>query len=96
MAREEINYPRCEFKVANLKAAVWANNKVDQNGKSYVQKTINLQKSYKDPATGNWVNKGITVFPNEILALLIVTFKAAEHCLLVEPTEGPQQPTASQ
>ena len=90
MAQKNSNSPKHEFRVSNLKAALWENSKVDQNGKSYVQKTINLQKSYKDPATGNWVNKGITVFPNEILALLIVTLKAAEHCLLVESTDNTQ------
>ena len=88
MAKKSPNSPQREFRVSNLKAALWENSKVDQNGKSYVQTTINLQKSYKDPANGNWVNKSITVFPNEILPLLMVMFKAAEHCLLADPPEG--------
>ncbi len=60
---------------------------IDQNGKKYMQKSINLQRSYKDPASGEWINKSISIFPNELLGLLIVTLKAAEHCMLVESTE---------
>ena len=91
MAEQEQKYPECDFRVGNVKASIWGNDKLDQNGKAYVQKSINLQRSYRDPATGEWVNKGFTIFPNEILGLLIVTIKAAEHCLLVESTEQSPQ-----
>ena len=96
MTQQEPNYPQWEVRAANLKAACWENDKVGQNGNQYVQKSFNFQKSYKDPATGNWVNKGFTVFPNEILALLILTLKAAEYCLLVETGEDAQQSAASE
>ena len=96
MTEQEPNHPQWEVRAANLKTACWENDRIGQNGNKYVQKSFSFQKSYKDPDTGDWVNKGFTIFPNEILPLLILIIKAAEHCLLVETNQDAQQQAASE
>ena len=96
MEQQEPCYPQWEVKAGSLGATCREKNKVSQTGKRYVQKNFRFQKSYQDPENGEWVNKGFTVFSNDILALLILTLKAAEYCLVTETCEDAQQPAASE
>ena len=81
---QEINYPSHEIRLGRTKAAIWANTKVGENGEKTVQHSVTLQRSYHDPATNEWKNQSLTLFPQEIPALMTVGRLAYEHCLVKE------------
>ena len=74
------NRPDKEFKSANIKAAIWQ-NQVEQDGKTIVQHSIKLQKSYQDKA-GDWKHMEINIFPSEIPSLQLVLNEAFGFCML--------------
>jgi hypothetical protein len=83
---DEIRYPEKQIRIANISTAIWR-TKADKNGRMVDRFSIKLQKGYKDPATGEWQNTEIWLFPSEIPALLTVAQKAYEHCMLSEKSE---------
>jgi len=78
---EEIKYPEKQFRIVNISSAIWR-TQADKNGRPVDRFSIKVQKSYKDPATGEWQNTEIWLFPSEIPPLLTVAQKAYEHCMV--------------
>ena len=87
---EKINYPTADFKSGHFSSAVFESERQNRQGKTYLKKSIKLQKSYLDPASEQWVNRGFTVFPGEIGDLESVLRKARDHCKLKSNVEDPK------
>lgn len=83
---EDVKYPEHQFKIGNISCAIW-HTQEDKNGRTIDTFSIKVQKSYKDPATGEWKNTEIWLFPSEIPPLLTTAQKAYEHCMLSEKSE---------
>ena len=48
-----------------IQSAVFEHEKQDHDGNTYVQQSIGIQKSTKDPTTGEWRNEGFFIEPKE-------------------------------
>lgn len=75
------NKPAAQYRNGNLKSCIWQ-NKSQQNGQTALRSTISIQKSYRDPKTGEWVNFELRLFPSEALRLVSVLQAAYESCVL--------------
>ena len=82
----ETKCPQSRHRVGSISAAVFE-NKVEKNGQTVIQYSIPIQKGYKDPSSGEWVNHEIWLFPSEIPQLITVARKAYEQCVLKEDFE---------
>jgi hypothetical protein len=76
--------PKYRDSIGSIKTAVFEKT-VEKNGQTIVQKSISLQKSYKD-SSGDWVNNEIWLFPGELSAAIRVLQKAYDNCCLKEET----------
>ena len=79
MSEQQHTPPIKEFRAGHIKAAIWP-NKVRQGDELVVQHSIKVQKSYKDPKSGDWKNIEINVFPSEIPDMRDVLERALEYC----------------
>jgi hypothetical protein len=86
MSEKQINYPKRKFRVKKITASIWE-HKSDDKGKEQTRFSIGIQKSTKNPASGEWENQQIFIHPDEIPALITVAQSAYQHCFLVEKTE---------
>ena len=83
MNEKQINHPAKKFRIRKISAAVF--EKADtKDGKPITRKSVSLQKSSKDSASGEWQNQQIFLLPDEIPAFITVAQKAYEHCALNE------------
>ncbi len=83
MAQDD-NHPECQFKArGGISSAIWRTQSTKDGGTAD-RFSIKLQKRYRDPTTGEWKGSELYLFPSEIPALLTVTSKAYEHCVLLE------------
>ncbi len=81
-----VKYPKSRHRINSISTAVFE-NKTEKNGKTVIQYSISIQKSYKD-ASGEWVNKEIWLFPSELQPLRTACQKAYEQCVLKENFEN--------
>jgi hypothetical protein len=84
---DTINYPKKKFRIKGLSSAIFEKDSVTKQGEPVKRRCVSIQKSSKDPASGEWKNQQIFLFPNEIPALITVANKAYEHCLVNENGE---------
>ena len=82
----EVKYPEKQFRIRSVSSAIWR-TEVQRDGRTVTRFSIKLQKSYQDPASGEWQNTELYLFPSEIPALLTVAQKSYEHCMLKEQEE---------
>lgn len=88
---EEVNYPERKFKArGGISAAIWRTQST-KNGRTVDRFSINLQKRYMDPTTGEWKGSELHLFPSEIPALLTVASEAYKHCMLVEQADDAEE-----
>ena len=81
MNEKQIKHPVKKFRIRKISAAVF--EKADtKDGKPIARKSVSLQKSSKDSASGKWQNQQIFLLPDEIPALITVAQQAYEHCAL--------------
>ena len=73
--------PEKTFRAGHVEAAVWSNEK-QEDGCTVIQKSIRIQKRYKDKE-GNWKSTDF-FFPSEIPDLELVAHKAIEYTRLKE------------
>lgn len=81
------NYPKKKYRIKKLSSAIFEKESTTKGGESFTRKTVGLQKSTKNPETGDWKNQQIFLFPHEIPALITVAQKAYEHCTLNEQSD---------
>ena len=82
----EPKYPEREFRAKGISAAVWRKTET-KNGATYDRFSIKVQKSYRDPLSGEWIKAEMYVFPQEIPQLIAVANKAYLHCTVTEKSE---------
>jgi hypothetical protein len=75
------NKPVAQYRNGNIKSCVWQ-NKAEKGKIPTVRNTISIQKSYKDPKSGEWVNLELRLFPAEAARLVSVLQAAYESCVL--------------
>ena len=84
---EEIKYPEKQFRMPRgISAAIWS-RQVEEHGRTRTKFSVKLQKSTRDEADGEWKNRDIFLFPDEIPAAITVLQEAYEYCLLTEQSE---------
>lgn len=84
---EKINYPKKKFRIRKISAAVF--EKEDSKGKRpFTKKTVCIQKSIQDKASGEWQNQNIFLLASELPALIAVAQKAYAFCEMSEQSEG--------
>lgn len=83
---QQINYPQRKFRSRSFTASIFLNEARTKNGPKQT-KSVQLQKSYKDPATGDWKNFQITLFPDEIADAQLVLSEAHKYTRLKETSE---------
>ena len=76
---------------SGLKTALWR-NETAKNGRTVVQYSIKLTKSYKDPKTDEWKSMAINLFPSEVPAAQLVLGKALEYSVLKESEDDSDLP----
>lgn len=86
MNQQQGNQPIKEFRVrGRITAAIWR-NEVQQNGRTVVQHSIKVQRSYKDKGTGDW--KTTDYFrPQDLPCLILAAQEAFRFVSLVEAGE---------
>jgi hypothetical protein len=70
-----------------MSSAIFEKESTTKDGKPIMRKSVSIQKSNKDPDSGDWKNQQIFLFPHEIPALITVAQKAYEHCTLNEQSD---------
>ena len=88
------NQPAKEFRIGTTKAAIWR-NEVERDGKTVIQHSIKLQRSYQDPKTGEWRSQEISFFPNQIPDARLVLCEARRYCMLRESDENSELPAVA-
>jgi hypothetical protein len=71
--------PEKKFKAGCVSATVWL-NKIVKDNKSFVQRTITLEKNFKDK-NGNWKNNNC-FNPNDLPKAEVVLRQAFKHSLV--------------
>ena len=85
MNQQQGNQPIKEFRVqGGIKAAIWR-NEVQQNGRTVVQYSIKVQRSYKDKTTGEW--KTTDYFRPQDLPRLILAAQEAFRFVSLDDEE---------
>ena len=64
--------------------AIWENEITDKEGKSRPRKSLTLQKSYRHPDSGDWVQVEINLFPSEIPIARALLGRAYGFCTITE------------
>lgn len=88
MSQSKINNPSQSYRIGRVSAAIWS-SKTEKNGRKIEQFSIQIQKRYKDPETGEWKGSQVNLFPSDLPAIIKVAEKAYEHCLL-KSSEDPE------
>lgn len=60
------NKPSIEFRVGGCKIAVWAEEKQDESGRTYMQYTYTLVKSFKRKGSDKYEDQKITLFGDDL------------------------------
>lgn len=80
MSETTTNRPIKEFRVRNLRAAIWQ-NEVERDGERVLRHSVTLNKRYRDPNTGAWADSN-SFFPDDLPRLRLLLEKAYEHIML--------------
>lgn len=83
MSEKQINYPKKKFRIRKISSAVFEKED-SKDGRPFTKKSICIQKSTKDQASGEWQNQTIFLLPHELPALITVAQQAYQHCELNE------------
>ena len=79
--------PIYKQKAGTVSVAVFENKGKGKDGKEYVFKTVNLQRSYKDK-NGDWQNQDLSLRSDEIpKAVMLLDMAFAECVLKAKPEE---------
>ena len=86
MSEKQINYPKKKFRIRKISAAVFEKED-SKDGRPFTKKSVSIQKSTKDSASGGWQNQTIFLSPNELPALIAVAQQSYNYCELNEQSE---------
>ena len=86
MSEKQVNYPKRKFRIRKISAAVFEKED-SKDGKTFTKKSICIQKSTKDQASGEWQNQNVFLSVNELPALVAVAQQAYTYCELNEQSE---------
>lgn len=79
---QEKKRPEHEFRAGRVCAAVWK-NEIERNGRTEVQWSTKIKKTYRDDASDGWKSTDY-YYPSELSDLLIVTRHALDFIRLRE------------
>ena len=77
--------PVKEFRAGAISAAVWR-NEIERNGRTITQHSVQLQKRYRDPESGEWRDSS-SLFPNDLPKAQLLLAKAFEYICLKQGEE---------
>jgi hypothetical protein len=86
MSEKQINYPKKKFRIRKISAAVFEKED-SKDGRPFTKKSICIQKSIKDQASGEWQNQNVFLSVNELPAMIAVAQQAYNYCELNEQSE---------
>ena len=76
------NAPVKELRAGGIKASVWKNEQVNEEGRTVVQHSVKIQRSYRDK-NGEW-KQSEYFYPADLPKLVLVAQKAFEFVSLSE------------
>ena len=85
MSEKQINCPKRKFRIRKVSAAVFSKED-SKNGKTFIKKTVSIQKSTKD-SSGKWQNQTIFLSPGELPAIVALAQQAYNYCEINEQAE---------
>jgi len=80
------NKPTYKENAGAIQISVFENEGKTKDGKDFVFKTVNLQKSYKDKK-GEWQNQNISLRVDDISRVIMLLDMAFKQCVLKEKME---------
>ena len=86
MSEKQINYPKKRFRIRRVSAAVFQKED-SKEGRPFTKKSICIQKSIKDQASGEWQNQNVFLSASELPALIAVAEQAYLFCEMNEQSE---------
>jgi len=84
---KEVEYPEKTFRIGRITCALWK-REVEIEGRSRTRFSAKLQKSYKDPKSGEWQSYDMYLSPVELPVLEALIRKAYDHSMVQEDTDN--------
>ena len=78
------NQPIMKLRAGSMSIAVFENKGKGKDGKPYVMKSLNIQRSYKEKDSDEWINKDLSINLDDVPKLGMLLQEVYTKCMLRE------------